>query len=150
MIMTPKERIAQEKIKEQNQYVILTINETGKVINIENDWNNPLSTDNTYDPNKPCEFTTPVNKGKTVTWIGIADPNCKQDITINIEYILMNNAKGKQILKDRNYNRGSSDVVVGKVKNHGVNNGEIEDYYIVYSVNGDAFILDPKLDPHGF
>ena len=148
--MTPKERIKLEKTKEQNQYVILSIAQDGKVTNIENDWNTTQSSGSTYDPSNPCEFITPVNKGKKVTWIGIKDSDCKDDLVINIEYVLMNNAKGKQILKSRNYNRNLGDTVEGSVKNSGVTNGEIEDYYIVYSVNGKAFILDPKLEGHGF
>lgn len=148
--MTAQERIKLEKIKEQHQYVILTINQDGKVLNIENDWNKPLSTSNTFDKNNPCNFTTIVNKGKNVTWIGIKDPKCADDLTINIEYVLMKNTKNKQILKKRNYNRGLADTVTGKVKNNGVKNGEIEDYYIIYSVNGKAFILDPMLEGHGF
>ncbi len=88
-----------EKDKDRNQYVVLTINDQGEVTQIENDWNAPYST-GSFDPNKLCDFSTPVNKGKTITWIGIPDPNCK-GTKIKIEYVLMNNAKGKQILKNK-------------------------------------------------
>ncbi len=92
----------------------MTINEAGTVTNIENDWNNTPPTTGSYNAENPCDFTTPVNKGKTITWIGIPDSNCKEPIKIAIEYILMNNAKGKQILKSKSYSRAQADVVVGK------------------------------------
>ncbi len=148
IIINAKKRIDFEKTKEENQIVVLTINDQGKVIHMHNAWNPPNST-GSFDPNHPCDFSTAVNKGKTITWIGLPYPKNNTAIQIKIEYILMNNAKGKQLLKNKSYNRGQGNQVVGRVKNKNFIKGDIEYYYIVYSVDGKAYILDPMMEPYG-
>lgn len=142
-----KSRIEKEKLKKdarRDQYVVLTIDDNGNVINMENDWNNNNS--QVFDPQNPCEFTTPVDIGKTITWMGLSE---KDNNPINIEYVLMNNAKGKQILKSKSYNRGQNDAVTGKVKPRSIRKHDVEYYMIIYSVNDKIYILDPKMEVHG-
>jgi len=151
IIENANERISFVKTLEQNQTVVLTINEKGEVIHMHNDWNAPNPVP--FDPNKPCDFSTPVNKGKAITWIGTRYPKNNTAIQIEIDYILLNNAKGKQILKNKSYHRGQDNKVVGRVKNKTFLKEDIEYYYIVYSVitkvDRKTYILDPLMEPHG-
>jgi len=151
IIENANERISFVKTLEQNQIVVLTINDQGEVIHMHNAWN--ASNSVAFDPSKPCDFSTPVNKGKTITWIGTPYPINNTAIQIEIDYILLNNTKGKQILKNKSYNRGQDNKVVGRVKNKTFLKEDSEYYYIVYSVITKAdrktYILDPKMDPYG-
>lgn len=148
--MDPNNIIDLSKMKDQDQIVALTINEAGDVTNMQNLWEYNPNTAKPFDKHNPCDFSTPVDKGRTVKWIGLPDSNNTKPIEISIDYVLMINGRGKQILKSKTYNRDSGNTVLGKVKKSGVQNGDIEDYYIIYSVNGKAYILDPRLEGHGF
>ena len=148
--MDPNNKIDLSNMKDQDQIVALTINEAGEVTNMQNLWEYDTAKAKHFNKDAPCDFNTPVDKGRTVKWIGLPDSNNTKPIEISIDYVLMINGKGKQILKSKTYSRDSGNTVLGKVKKSGVKNGDIEDYYIVYSVNGKAFILDPKIEAHGF
>ena len=134
---------------DRDQLVVLTINEKGAVTNMQNLWNSNQAVTSGFDPKYPCNFTTPVDKGKTIKWIGLADSNNTESVKISIDYVLMINGKGKQILKSKTYGRGSDDTVLGQVKKGSIKKGDIEFYYIIYSVDGKAFILDPRIEIHG-
>lgn len=151
IIENAKERISYVKTLKQDQTVVLTVDDQGNVTYMHNTWNTPGS--GHFDPSNPCDFTTPVNKGKTITWIGNPDPQHMKDINVEIDYVLMNITKGKQILKKICYHRGPGGVVIANVKNKTFIKGDIEYYYIVYSVikgeDRKTYILDPKMDPYG-
>ncbi len=148
--MNPKNIIDLTKMKDQDQIVALTIDEHGVVTKMQNLWESNPATAKGFNKDNPCDFSTPVDKGRTIKWIGFPDPANTKSVKISIDYVLMVNGRGKQILKNKTYNRGSGTTVLGKVKTGGVRNGEIEDYYIVYSVDDKAYILDPMLEGHGF
>lgn len=137
-----------KEILDQDQIVSLTIDQNGVVTDMQNLWQSKHEVTAVFDPKHPCSFTTPVDKGRTIKWIGFPNSDNDKIVEISIDYVLMINGRGKQILKSKTYNRGSGKTVLGRVKTKGVNNGEIEDYFIIYSVDGKAFILDPKLKYH--
>ena len=126
--------------------MVLTIDTDGKVLDIHNDWDFKDSAKNIpFIETDPCSFVTPVDKGKSVTWIGI--PEEKEDI-ITVENIVMKNSNGKQVLRSRSYIRGNTGIVVGKAKDNSIRVGEKEEYYLTYSVNGKVYVLDPILEIH--
>ena len=148
--MKPNNIIDLAEMIDKDQIVALTIDQNGVVTNMQNLWEANPGAAQSFDKANPCKFKTTVDKGKTIKWIGLPDSNNTKPVKISIDYVLMINGRGKQILRNKTYNRGSGNTVLGKVKNRGIRNGDIEDYYIVYSVDDKAYILDPMLEGHGF
>lgn len=129
----------------KDQIVILTIDSDGNVLDIHNEWNSEHHEKPLFIKSTPCNFISPVDKGKTITWIGI--PENEED-KISIENIVMTNANGTQVLRNRSYIRGNTGIVTGKVKDNNIKVGEQESYYLTYKVNDDLFVLDPILEIH--
>jgi hypothetical protein len=148
-----KDRIMKEKKKmilmkeakgsRKDQYVVLRIDSHGVVKSIDNDWNGTVKT--SFDVVGESNFITPVNIGKNITWIVMPE---KEDDVITIENVVIKNSAGKQILRNRSYIRGNKHVVVGRVKNSNISPGDTQEYYLTYSVNGHAYVLDPIMEVH--
>ena len=98
---------------DRDQLVILTIDENGVVTNMQNLWESNHSPGKVFDPEHPCDFTTPIDKGRTIKWIGMPDSNNTKPVKISIDYVLMINGRGKQLLKNKTYNRDSDNTVLG-------------------------------------
>lgn len=143
-----KKRAKQRRLKKarKDQFVILTIDTNGKILDIHNEWNSEdLKEQHAFVETDLCNFISPVDKGKRITWIGI--PANEED-QVTIENIVMANSNGPQVLRNRSYIRGNTGIVTGKAKDNSVKVGEQESYYLTYRVNGTLFVLDPILEIH--
>lgn len=127
----------------KDQFVVLRIDSHGVVKSIDNDWNGDVKT--SFDTVGERNFITPVNIGKNITWILMPE---KEDDVVTIENIVIKNSAEKQILRSRSYIRGNKHVVVGRVKNSNISPGDTEEYYLTYTVNGHAYVLDPIMEVH--
>lgn len=144
----------EEKKQRKDQYVILILRSNGNVLDIHNDWNweNEDRSSSLMDPDAytfqetdPCNFVTPVDRGKNILWAAIPE---NQDDEVTIENVVMKNSNGNQVLRSRSYVRGNTGVVIGRVRDKGIRAGEIEEYYLSYSINGEVFVLDPIIEIH--
>ena len=135
-----------EKDKLKDQYVILTFDEnTGNLIDMCNDWEVPEKGQSSFSEIDPCKFVTPVNKGRSITWIGVTNEGNQ----ITIENIVINMNSKYEILKRKSYSRNrKAKVVVGKVKDKNVVPGNTEHYYLTYTMNGITRLIDPVMQYH--
>lgn len=148
-ILRLQKKRAEERVLRKgrkDQFVVLTIDTNGKVLDIHNDWDFKDDAKNVpFKETEPCSFVTPVDKGKSITWIGI--PEDREDI-VSVENIVLKNSNGRQVLRSRSYIRGNTGVVVGKAKDNSIQVGEKEEYYLTYKVNDKVYVLDPIIEIH--
>ena len=140
------ELIQIEKNKLKDQYVVLTFDdETGDLLDMCNEWEASSKETTAFSQTNPCDFVTPVNKGTSITWIGITNKGNQ----ITIQNIVINMNSNNEVLKRKSYSRNrKAKVVVGKVKDKNVNPGNSEQYYLTYTVNGMTRLIDPALEFH--
>lgn len=137
------ELLKETKSNRKDQFVVLRIDSHGAVKSMDNDWNGEVKT--SFDTVGERNFITPVSIGKRITWIVMPE---KEDDDITIENIVIKNSSPKQILRNRSYIRASKHVVVGRVKNSNISPGDTQGYYLTYTVNGHAYVLDPIMEVH--
>ena len=95
----------------------------------------------------PEVFTSKVNSGKRVTWMGAKDSEPKIEILeVNFKEEMADNIN---ILKEKNM-KAKDGIVIGKVKpkKDGIKDGSIEYYTIVFSIDGIKYTIDPKIKYH--
>lgn len=124
------DRIVNEKLKHNNQYVVLIIDSNGDVISMYNDWDGLVTNTKALNSNR---FNSPVNKGKKITWIGLPE-NEDEKNEIRIEVIFIKRPSNTNILKRDSYVRNAyENVVTAKVKNIITDQSMVEPYNITYS-----------------
>ena len=135
-----------EKNKLKDQYVVLTFDaETGDLLDMCNEWEVPDKGQSSFSQTNPCDFVTPVNKGRRITWIGITN----QGNQITIQNIVINMNSNYEILKRKSYSRNrKAKVVVGKAKDKNIETGNTEHYYLTYTINGMTRLIDPVIEYH--
>jgi hypothetical protein len=96
-------------------------------------------------PGKPEVFTSKVNAGKWVIWMGANDSDPK----IEIIEVNFKEVTGSKNILEKTKMKEKDGIVRGKVKpKDSLHKDDIEFYSITFKINNVEYTIDPKLEYH--
>ena len=94
---------------------------------------------------KPEVFTSKVNGGKRVIWMGAKDSDPK----IEIIEVNFKEVRGSKNILEKKKMQGKDGIVRGKVKpKDSLDQRDIEFYSITFKIDNVEYTIDPKLEFH--
>jgi hypothetical protein len=120
-----------------------------KGINQNNKDNKIVLYDNLTDselPGDPKDYTSTVWKENEIIWLAFPNPFEKKPGKVALTKIEKKKDSNNHILKDDEYTPDSRGRVVGYTSDHYVPGNE--GYNIWLEINGESYMIDPKLQMH--
>ena len=123
-----------------NTHGINQKNKNSKIILLDNHGDNEK-------PGDPKDYVSIVWENKNVYWMAVPSPFQKDPGPVILEKIeKKDHGGGSNILKKGTNIPGSDGRISGKVVDNKVTG--LESYNIFLSINGDQYVIDPKLEMH--